>query len=879
MKGDARFDIFISAVSSEFAAARTLISHRLTARGLRVRTQAEFPQSRTTTLAKLDDYIRDCDEVIAIVGTRSGAFPGAEEAAPYQHLLTRYGLERASYTQWEVVFACHHGRKPWFHVAAPGFPPESAPGPQDDPAAQARFREVFFALHGYDRTENFATLDGLRADVMEHPWPDHSGLVAALDRRKRVRHARTLERQPGTFRGRKAAVEDFVGLLLDDDPTHLLIQGSASVGKSAVALAVAHDPRIASAYEERRWLVPLEAADSFGDVLERVAMAVLPDAPVDEQSIEQKLAEAPALLVLDNLDVPWNVYAERHEIEAFLSDLAAIPGVRLLATFRGEQYVDGPMWVRRRLEPLALEDAINLFCAISRKSASEPGVAELVEALGGLPLAICLVARYADGIPMPVVMSEWKRDGVMLAETEGSYEPRRSSLPRSIELSLHSPAMTAAASNVFSLLSEVPAGLAFDDLGDLAPDGVRGWKVLFNLGLGTERLGRPDLLPPIRQYARQRSPLPSDEKTRVARHYLDLVMGASDVLGTMNATAITRRVRAEFKNIEAAFSYAHKAGMAIEAAAIEGFCGAAIPAGLDAEPVLVAVREACRQNKNVGGEAVATYRLGDSRLSRLDLQPARAYYEKAAALYDTAGDPARMVLCTISLGDVFLEAGPAGFGCAFHQYYEARKAALGLADSDQRSRIEGRALEGLAWLADRRMRPASTRRHARAARERFRAAGNVNGQANCLLLLGDLAYRSHAAEDALNNYRQAWRLFRRIASLRGEASARAGIADAAERLGRADIALRAYQKVLNLAEKAGDRRNEANARLRIADILERLATNRRAGRHDGDIDENVQTAGIHLGCAAAFFEKYGNEIERTNVQLIRDRLAQLPPPQ
>jgi hypothetical protein len=66
--------IFVSAVSSEFRRARDTVAADLRARGNTVRVQSDFRQEEADTLLhKLHDYIQDCEAVVCIVGTRSGA--------------------------------------------------------------------------------------------------------------------------------------------------------------------------------------------------------------------------------------------------------------------------------------------------------------------------------------------------------------------------------------------------------------------------------------------------------------------------------------------------------------------------------------------------------------------------------------------------------------------------------------------------------------------------------------------------------------------------------------------------------------------------------------------------------------------------------------
>jgi hypothetical protein len=100
------FRVFLSAVSSEFGAARDALANDLQARDVQVRVQRSFRQeARSDTLLRLlHDYIRECSAVVCVIGMRSGACPAPAVAAPFAHLLPP-GVTEASYTQWEFFLA------------------------------------------------------------------------------------------------------------------------------------------------------------------------------------------------------------------------------------------------------------------------------------------------------------------------------------------------------------------------------------------------------------------------------------------------------------------------------------------------------------------------------------------------------------------------------------------------------------------------------------------------------------------------------------------------------------------------------------------------------------------------------------------------------
>ncbi|MEK6258167.1 MAG: hypothetical protein AABP62_06060 [Planctomycetota bacterium] len=117
--------LFLSAVSSEFVSYRNLLAGDLHRPNLELKEQDEIERLNTggTTLEKLDDYIRQCDAVIHLIGKATGALPKepavAALLAKYPDFGARFPplaelLKQAqpgfSYTQWEAYLARYHKR-------------------------------------------------------------------------------------------------------------------------------------------------------------------------------------------------------------------------------------------------------------------------------------------------------------------------------------------------------------------------------------------------------------------------------------------------------------------------------------------------------------------------------------------------------------------------------------------------------------------------------------------------------------------------------------------------------------------------------------------------------------------------------------------------
>jgi tetratricopeptide (TPR) repeat protein len=129
--------LFLSCVSSEFAAHRKLLGDDLKRPDLDVAVQEQFVVSGGSTLEKLDDYIRSCDAVVHLIGKAPGAVPEEQAVAAlrrrYDDLAARLpplgaGLARPqpdfSYTQWEAYLALYHER-PLYVYYPSGFDPDA----------------------------------------------------------------------------------------------------------------------------------------------------------------------------------------------------------------------------------------------------------------------------------------------------------------------------------------------------------------------------------------------------------------------------------------------------------------------------------------------------------------------------------------------------------------------------------------------------------------------------------------------------------------------------------------------------------------------------------------------------------------------------------
>ena len=366
--------------------------------------------------------------------------------------------------------------------------------------------------------------------------------------------AQPLPRAPALV-GRDAALTALVGLLGHaTDPNPILLRGGPGVGKSALTLAAVHHAKVAAHYP-RRLFVRLVAVHAGAGIVDAVADALGLAAGADRAGRTfSALAEAATLLVLDNLETPWSHASAG--TAATLGRLATVPGLRLLASLRGAATPAGVDWcVADEVRALGDDAARALFLATAPAAGADPTLDRLLAVLGGVPLAVLLLARrYRDGDGDAAgLLTQWRlrRTEVARHGTKGDPED---DLAAAIELSVQSPRLDGnAGRRLFALMGRLPDGIAADDraglLGADAFDGTAALKAT-GLAFADERdATRLRMLPPVLAHAAGQRP-PADEEARLVAHYLALAAALPQTHETTSDPAGERRARLELRNLE-----------------------------------------------------------------------------------------------------------------------------------------------------------------------------------------------------------------------------------------------------------------------------------------------------------------------------------------
>jgi tetratricopeptide (TPR) repeat protein len=645
--------------------------------------------------------------------------------------------------------------------------------------------------------------------------------------------------RPDRCVGRDPDLARIVGALTAEaHPNGVLLQGPGGIGKTTITQQAAHDPGVVARFRRRIWFATLETATDR-DTFDAALLLALGLEPIRGfVAAEQLLSQAQALLVLDNLETPWE--SAGPAIEARLGALSAIPGVVLLASFRGQEAVGGGRWtLRHRVDPLPEPEARSLFLDIAETIPdSDPDLPLLLRDLGGVPLAICLTARRASGrSKLAALWAEWKRIGGDLAIWLGSQPGRLTSVPHSIALSLRSNRMGPEGHRLFALLGQSPAGLAEADRAALLADSAfTAAESLLRVGLAHEKDGRLDLLPPVRDHAKRQCPPGDADATAWCRHFLDRARTEGERILSDGGAKALADLTPEIANIDAALRAAPRLSLLPTAVlALHGVYLLLSASGAGSPAVLDALARACLDAEDNAGQAACLYCNGLVAFSRSDHEGARARYEQALPLYRQVGDVLGEANCVKGLGDIALRRSD-------HKGAQARyEPALPLYRQVGHLQGEANCIFSLGDIALRRSDNEGARARFEQALPLYRQIGDVLGEANCVQSLGNIALRRSDHEGARARYEQALPLYRQVGDVLGEANCVARLGDIALRHSDHEGARARYEQALPLFRQVGDVLGEANCALGQG----------RVARAKGD----TEAARAHAEAALALYQR------------------------
>lgn len=291
-----------------------------------------------------------------------------------------------------------------------------------------------------DREMGETPSDAVRA-IIRRRAPDiaESNLPASLNR----------------FFGREEELQRLDAAWGESGPRLITLSGHGGTGKTRLALEAG--ARAKPFFEDRVWFVSF--AEKSGGVAEGIGDALnLPRVSGGDltRAISRALAEQRSLLILDNLE---DVLEEAAAFVVAL--LKATPLLRILATSRGQLYVEGEQLFA--LSPLPVEEdsaAVRLFIDRARSVrpdfVSDSDVPLVVARLEGIPLAIELCAAWAQMLSTSEMLEWLDRRFEMLVSRRQDMPARHRTLWAALESSYLS--LPADLQRLFRVLSVFRGG-------------------------------------------------------------------------------------------------------------------------------------------------------------------------------------------------------------------------------------------------------------------------------------------------------------------------------------------------------------------------------------------------------------------------------------
>jgi tetratricopeptide (TPR) repeat protein len=639
----------------------------------------------------------------------------------------------------------------------------------DDVAGALRPIDNYHGIGGIEECNSRAPDD--------QPPKSHTLSVSSVTENNRPQPApiASTMRDPGLCRGRDDQIAGAVEALTPKDGNAaVLVLGDMGHGKTTLTEKVGVHPAIRERFGDRRLFIELELASSARGALEEIAAAIGMERTAPLPAVVAQLSEKPVLLVLDNLETP--LHADQ-EMEALLRDLVAVPHLGLMASLCGHETVTGVDWTDQiRLEALPRNISREVFLAIaSNISKDDPDLDFFLSELDDIPQAISLVARRASTRKtLAPLRREWERRGAVLATRLGSEGGRRDSIVASVDFSLRSRRLHATGKRLFSILGQLPAGMADKDLdtliGDAAYEAAEELRVV---GLLKEQDNRLRLPSPIRDVARRQHPPENADATPWTEHYLALARDEGERVGKEGGMEAITRLTPEMPNIGVAlmaFADTPK-GRAAALSVIDDFARTMSYTGTGAYSVFADLARVCASAGDRVGEAKCLLaRAGTARM-RSRNKDSRADYLAGLALLRGTGEAKAEADCLCGLAEIALEQDN-NYMEARRLYGEAQKVYKGAGALTG----EAQCLRGLAEIALEQDDYTKARKLYERAQKLYKGSGALTGEADCLWGLAEIALEQDDYTEVRRLYGEAQKLYKGAGALTGEAQCLRGLA-------------------------------------------------------------------------------------------------------
>ncbi|KAJ7831321.1 hypothetical protein B0H14DRAFT_2515376 [Mycena olivaceomarginata] len=364
-----------------------------------------------------------------------------------------------------------------------------------------------------------------------------------------------LPASPQIFHGRESELQDLMNTLLAE-PARVAILGPGGMGKTSLAVAALHSPKVVDKYPTRHF-IPCDSAQTNDALVATIASNLgLEVSQGSARHIIHHLTKGSScLLILDNFETPWEPEDGRATVEEFLALLADIPHVGLLITMRGAERPSKVQWTHpflRPLSPLSPSAAHQTFIEIADGINDISEVDQLLEITDNIPLAVQLVANVAASKGVQATLDHWKIESTALLSAGCN---KRSNLELSIKLSLSSPRLASLphAVDLLSLMALLSDGISDTDLTQSRPpipEILKCKTTLIRTSLAfVDHAGRLKVLAPIRDYMQITRPPSPHLVHPLRKHFNDLLKLWKTVMNSSSVGDLTPHLLSNLGNM------------------------------------------------------------------------------------------------------------------------------------------------------------------------------------------------------------------------------------------------------------------------------------------------------------------------------------------